>query len=74
MVINVERCSKNLWRVVFARPGFDKSHEAYNWCKAQWGRGGRKIDCLWRYGWDNQHHYFYFTKEENLMLFLLRWQ
>ena len=43
----------------------------YDWCKAQWGAGGRHK--FWRYGWDHEKQYFYFAKEEYATLFILRW-
>lgn len=77
MAMRVERCSKILWRVVIDRTKNGVAvhvNDAYDWCKAQWDRGGRRLNCAWRYGWDNQHHFFYFNQEENMTFFLLRWQ
>ena len=44
------------------------------WCLQVLGEGGRNPKCKWRYGWvERQHTSFYFKKERDALMFVLRW-
>lgn len=64
-----ERISREKCRIEFEKSV--RVDQAFDWCKAQWGQGGR--DKPWRYGWGIEKHYFYFVKEEDAVFFMLRW-
>lgn len=52
-----------LYKVRAPTLSFDKWRKARHWC----------IDTLQNEDWSSNAHYFYFKKEQDAMLFILRW-
>lgn len=49
-------------------------HDMRAWCTQMLGDGGRNPKCHWRYGWlDRYYDTFYFKKERDALMFVLRW-
>lgn len=52
----------------------DEVREMRNWCTQTFGAGGRNPKCVWRYGWViRSSDLFYFKKERDALMFVLRW-
>ena len=48
--------------------------ETLEWCKDTFGPGGRNKRYRWRYGWiDRYSDTFYFRRQSDAVLFVLRW-
>ena len=78
----VKKLKDGVTRVVvypdsFSRPLFarlDKAEEMRQWCTETLGKGGSNLKKYkWRYGWIHDDVRFYFKKEEDATLFVLRW-
>lgn len=52
----------------------DDVREMRQWCSERFGPGGRNSKYKWRYGWvERTSENFYFRKEHDAMMFVLRW-
>lgn len=72
----IKRKSKHEFRVQLEIKPYthDDLQEVLQWCKDNFGEGGRNKRCIWRYGW--VHRYadtFYFKFEKDALLFCMRW-